>query len=56
LDLIDRPLSGEHLAALLRTTYQWRDDVPGWNEMIEIAKVILIEQGVDPEDALYGLV
>lgn len=57
LSLLDsNQVQGEHLATVLRTSFDWRDNVPGWNEALQVARQALLREGVDPEDALYGLV
>ncbi|WP_156320518.1 hypothetical protein [Pseudomonas lini] len=57
LSLLDsNRVQGEHLATVLRTSFDWRDNVPGWNEALLVARQALVREGVDPEDALYGLV
>ncbi|MGY4726867.1 hypothetical protein [Burkholderia pyrrocinia] len=49
-------VQGEHLAAALRATSPWRDEIVGWHEALETARVALGNSGVPPEDALYGLI
>lgn len=49
-------VNGEHLATVLRTSFTWRDQVPGWHEALRVAEVALTQAGVDPEDALFGLI
>ena len=46
---------GEHLAAVLRATFAFRDRTPGWQHAIGVARIALERAGLDPEDALYGL-
>lgn len=48
-------VQGEHLAAVLRTTFVWRSEVPGWNDALTVAAQALAAAGVDPGDALFGL-
>lgn len=54
-DLEPHLVQGEHLAATLRATFPWRDEVSGWNNALEVARAALINAGADPDDALYGL-
>ncbi|WP_339435750.1 hypothetical protein [Pseudomonas sp. EL_65y_Pfl1_R32] len=49
-------VQGEHLATMLRTSYVWRNEIPGWTEALEIAREALSNEGIDPADALYGMV
>lgn len=48
-------VNAEHLVAILRTTFSWRDQVPGWKNALQAAPVILKMYGLDPEDELFGL-
>ena len=48
-------VNSEHLCVLLRTTYRWKDDIKGWNLALEVAKEALDRDGIDKEDALYGI-
>ena len=48
-------VQGEHLATILRVTFKWRAQVPGWNSALSIAEAALRRQGIKPEEALYGL-
>ena len=54
-DLDGIQIHGEQLATLLRATYSWRDEIPGWDHALSVAKLRLAEQGIDPDDALYGM-
>lgn len=54
-DLNGIQVQGEQLATLLRATFLWRDEIPGWNHALGVAKLKLTEQGIDPDDALYGM-
>jgi hypothetical protein len=54
-DLGGIQVHGEQLATLLRATYSWRDEIPGWDHALGVAKLRLAEQGIDPDDALYGM-
>lgn len=54
-NLAPESVQGEHLAATLRATYPWRDEVSGWNDALEVARTALAYAGEDPDDALYGL-
>ena len=55
-DLAGIQIHGEQLATLLRATYSWRDEIPGWDHALGVAKLRLAEQGIDPDDALYGMI
>jgi hypothetical protein len=46
---------GEHLATVLRATFKWRSQVPGWNEALSVAAEALKGAGINPTDALFGL-
>jgi hypothetical protein len=54
-DMAGIQIHGEQLATLLRVTYSWRNEIPGWGAALEVARLRLAEQGVDPDDALYGM-
>ncbi|WP_110946539.1 hypothetical protein [Pseudomonas bohemica] len=54
-DLSGIQIQGEQLATLLRATYSWREEIPGWGGALDLAKQKLAKQGVDPDDALYGM-
>jgi len=54
-DLPDERLNGEHLAAVLRATYVWRDTIPGWQAAVQRANEALVRAGINPFDALIGL-
>jgi hypothetical protein len=49
-------IQGEHLAAVLRATAPWQEQTPGWNEAVQIAEMALRKSGIDPHDALVGLI
>lgn len=49
-------VQGEHLATVLRTSYYWRTQILGWEDALEVAKIALTNEGIDPADALYGMV
>ncbi|MDF5776545.1 hypothetical protein [Pseudomonas syringae] len=55
-DLYGIQIHGEQLATLLRATYSWRGEIPGWNNALRVARSKLAEQGIDPDDALYGMI
>lgn len=55
-NLSDTSVQGEHLAAILRTTVTWDSQTPGWSQALQVAKLALQREGVDPQDALYGLI
>jgi hypothetical protein len=42
-----------HLAVVLRAC---SDDVPGWKEAVDLAYNTCLEDGIDPHDALYGMI
>lgn len=45
-----------HLAALLRVTAEVREQVGNWNSLLGYTIELSKEAGIDPEDALYGLI
>jgi hypothetical protein len=55
-NLSDKGVQGEHLAAILRTTSAWDSQTPGWYQALHVAKLALQREGIDPQDALYGLI
>lgn len=46
----------EHLAAVLRATSLWQDDVHGWHEALMVAQEACERAGQDAEDVLFGMV
>jgi hypothetical protein len=48
-------VNGEHLAASLRATFVWRENVPGWQDARAVAAAALQRVGINPADALLGL-
>jgi hypothetical protein len=48
-------IHGEHLATILRATFKWRGQVPGWSESLAVAEQALTRAGINPTDALFGL-
>ncbi len=51
-----RNVQGEHLAAVLRATATWDSQTPGWFDALQVAKLALQREKIDPLDALYGLI
>ena len=51
-----RDVNGEHLAAALRASSSWRDEISGWDNALEVAAEALRLAGIAPEDALFGMV
>lgn len=49
-------VNGEHLASVLRATSTWQDQVPGWRPALWIAASALQQAGIDPKDALAGMI
>lgn len=45
----------EHLVAVLRSSFMWREDVPGWKHALSEASIALIASGFEAEDVLVGL-
>ncbi len=52
----DEFVQAEHLAALLRASSTWRDQIPGWNDALLAAVLAVNSSGQDPEDVLFGMV
>lgn len=48
-------VNGEHLAAMLRTTFTWRHRVTGWHAALGVAERALNKAHVEPTEALFGL-
>lgn len=46
----------EHLAALLRATSTWRNEIPGWYQALTTAKLAVELARLDPEDVLFGMI
>lgn len=46
----------EHLAAVLRASSSWSDEVPGWRAALEVSKQAVVAAGLDPNDVLYGMI
>jgi hypothetical protein len=54
--LVPDGVQGEHLVAVLRVTFRWRQQVPGWQQALAVAEAALTKQGLDARDALTGLI
>lgn len=48
-------INAEHLIAILRTTFTWKEEVPGWRAALNAAPAILEKQGLNPSEELFGL-
>lgn len=48
-------LNSEHISALLRATFSFRDKTPGWQRALFVAQMALERDGIDVNDALAGL-
>lgn len=48
-------VNAEHLVAVLRTTFSWREQILGWKSALVAAPEVLRRQGLDPEEELFGL-
>lgn len=55
-NLVPDEVQGEHLATLLRATSTWKREITGWNETLKVAAEALDRSGIDPSDALYGMI
>lgn len=55
-DLHAENVQGEHLAALLRVTSTWQEDVPDWTDALDVAAKAVVLAGSDPEDILFGMI
>lgn len=49
-------VNGMHLAVLLRATWTRKESTKGWKTALGIARAALANQGVDPSEALIGMV
>jgi hypothetical protein len=49
-------VQGEHLAALLRVTSTWQDEVADWKDALGVASKAVLLAGSDPEDILFGMI
>lgn len=45
----------EHLAAVLRATSSWKEEIRGWRAGRDAAMVACLVAGEDPDDVLFGL-
>jgi hypothetical protein len=45
----------EHMVAVLRSTFQWKDDVEGWTHALNQTAEALRRSGYDSDDVLVGL-
>lgn len=48
-------VNGEHLAAILRVSSPWKNQVPGWSAALDIAAQALTLAGIEADEALAGL-
>ncbi len=49
-------VNGKHLAVLLRATWTRKQATKGWADALEAARAALANQGVNPNEALIGMV
>ena len=49
-------VQGEHLATLLRVLSTWRNEIPGWHDALLVDSAALERAGIDPKDALFGMI
>lgn len=54
-NLMPEKVNGMHLAVILRSTAEKRNEVKGWAEALEVARQALTSQKIDPNEALIGL-
>lgn len=54
-NLDSKNVRAEHLACVLRATFRYKNEIPGWSEAIWVAKAACVREGVDYKDALFGL-
>lgn len=45
----------EHLASVLRATFAWKEEVPGWHEALGVARAACALAGEQAEDVLFGM-
>jgi hypothetical protein len=55
-DMHPETVHPEHLAAVLRASSNWRHDVPGWDQALEVARAAVLRANLDADDVLFGLV
>lgn len=48
--------NAEHLSTALRATWSFHQQINSWSHGLELAKKACIRQGIDLNDALFGLV
>lgn len=53
--MVPANVNPEHLAAALRVTSRYRNDVRGWDDGLSVARMSAMAKGVDPDDLLYGM-
>lgn len=54
--LNEHKVNAMHLSTALRCTYSFRDEIENWYEAFEIACHACKNTGIDPQDALYGMI
>ena len=50
-----KALQPEHMVAVLRSTFLWKDQVPGWSRALGELSAALRAAGHDPQEVLVGL-
>ena len=50
-----KSLQPEHMVAVLRSTFLWKDQVPGWSHALGELAAALRAAGHDPQEVLVGL-
>lgn len=48
-------VSGMHLATILRATYSRKEQIPGWDEALVVARNQLTSSNLNASEALIGL-
>lgn len=56
LSQLSEHVNGGHLAVVLRSTADELEHTDAWKEALALAQTVLVRQGIDPQDALLGMI
>jgi hypothetical protein len=56
VDCLSAHVNGVHLAMVLRATADELEGTPAWTKALQYARAALESAGIDPHEALYGLI
>ena len=55
-EILSQPFQPEHLAAVLRVSYTWKNKILDWDYALLVVEHAIINSGLDPQDLLFGMI